>query len=93
MAHAILLNSIFSNLKDDIGIEDRTKLSKDFSDNWRIKKGFIDPDLDNFENFPNIHEALVNIMNKKGHKNIIEEELKSIKNDPETVLPNWFRSG
>jgi hypothetical protein len=99
--HAILLNMILDkfskpNIADESRIETarREEITDDFFDNWIIKKGFIDPYVDNFRQFKETHDLLKKIMVSESRINgLTPEEAEALQNNPEASIPNWIRSG
>ena len=92
--HAVVLNYIFTKFSQ-IGIKDRMSLPDNFLDKWKTRKGFIDPYLNGFKNFPSIRSSIIKLMEAKDQNGLSEEQVESIKRDPENSdieLPNWIKS-
>jgi hypothetical protein len=92
--HAVVLNYIFQKFPQ-IGIKDRIDLSDDFHDVWKTRKGFIDPYLNGFKNFPYTRKAIIKAMEMKDQNHLTEKQVKLLKKDPENgdiELPNWIKS-
>lgn len=92
--HAIILDYIFQKFPR-IGIRNRGNLPEDWGENWKTRKGFIDPYMNGFRNFPQVRKALIREMEIRGQNSLSEEEVRRLKDDPENEdikLPNWILS-
>jgi hypothetical protein len=88
--HAVVLNYMFQKLSQ-IGISDRNYLPDDWDENWKTRKGFIDPYLKGFKNFPQTRKAIINAMKIKDQNHLSEKQVEELKKDPKNgdiELPN-----
>ena len=92
--HAEVLNFILKNFPQ-IGIESRQKIPSDFFDKWKTIKGFIDPYMNGFRNFPKLRSYLIREMEIEGQNGLAKDEVQFLKENPENndiELPNWILS-
>jgi hypothetical protein len=92
--HAVLLDYIFGKFPK-IGIEDRKSLPDDWNHKWKVRKGFIDPYLNGFENFPQTRKIIIREMKTRNQNGLTGEQVDFLKKNPENneiKLPNWVKS-
>lgn len=95
-AHAELLDLILKKISESTGKTINRNMAlddKDWDNKWKIKKGIIDPYENNFRDFPKINSVLRDIIIKnKGNNGLTASETEKIEKNPDSKLPNWFRS-
>lgn len=95
--HAIMLEYLFQKFPQ-IGIKDRQEIFEDldnFRKRWKTTKGFIDPYMNGFRDFPQTRKTIIREMNVKEQNGLSEEEVSVLKKDPDNgdiELPNWVLS-
>ncbi|MCX6787160.1 MAG: hypothetical protein NTY93_01385 [Candidatus Kaiserbacteria bacterium] len=90
-AHADLLLALFNKFPETGGTSNGA-LPKDILENWEVKKGFIDPNFNQFHGFSDIRSAFRKTILEEKKEELSEEEMREIERD-EVDLPNWFLIG
>ncbi len=87
--HALLFQKIIKEYQKEIDTKDLLDLDFDL---WRTMKGFLDPNQNGFNSFPDTKKALLSMLEDNLETNgFSEEEFSKMKKD--LVVPNWFLSG
>ncbi len=92
--HAVVLNFMFQKFPQ-IGIKDRNSLPDDWDETWKTRKGFIDPYLNGFNDFPQTRKAIIKAMTAENQNHLSEKQVQELKKDPQNRdidLPNWIKS-
>jgi hypothetical protein len=92
--HAIVLNYIFQKFPK-IGIGDRFNLPLNWEENWKTRKGFIDPYMNGFRDFPTTRSAIIKAMDENEQNGLSQAQVVELKKDPkngDSELPNWIKS-
>lgn len=80
-SHFELFQEIISQFKEELDLESMADIDLD---QWTVKKGFLDPNNNNFRSFPNARAGLLKIYSQN-------QEING-SSDSENNLPNWFLS-
>lgn len=83
-SHFELFQNIVERFSREIGVQSMADL--DLDNDWVIKKGFLDPNNNHFQSFPNVRADLISIYKENGEINDVTDTAKT------DNLPNWFLS-